>query len=106
MTRPVDSCASACGPCEDVHAACGVCEHLASGELVLVEDCTDISALAADEDQRSSRRPALAADEHQRSSRRPLELLLRPERLRAKARETEARLRLNHEPSFVSPPVE
>ena len=92
MTRPVDSCASACGPCEDVHAACGVREDLASGESVLVEDCTDISALAADEDQRSSRRP--------------LELLLRPERLRAKARETEARLRLNHEPSFVSPPVE
>ena len=85
-SRPVDSCAPCCGACEDEAStlavlqasSCGVCE----------DEASDDSALAA-EDRRPRRR----------------QLELRREQ-RPTARETDARLRLNHEPSCMSPPVE
>ena len=74
---------------ELLHASsCGVCVDVASDDSALLKDSTDDSALA-DEDRRPSRR----------------QLELRREQ-RPTARETDARLRLNHEPSCMSPPVE
>ena len=68
-------------------SSCAVCDDVASDDSAPLEDCTDDSARAS-EDLRPSCR----------------QLELRREQ-RPTARETDARFRLNHEPSCESPPV-
>ena len=85
-SRPVDSCAPCCGACEDEASTLAVLKASSGG--VCEDEASDDSALAA-EDRRPRRRQLELRREH-----------------RPTARETDARLRLNHEPSCMSPPVE